>query len=337
MALDRVDEVLTRVDEWLAERGVDRIADLDDRVVRSSTNPLHAVMLVSLLVFGLVAPLLVSRSEINLLNAIVVFSVLAIAFNFLFGFMNLPAFGHAAFFGLGAYGVGITLEHFPNAVLLPLLTGVVASLLFALLVATISTRGHGIYFALLTFAFAQFLFIIFQRVSEISGGVDGILIRYPISLGRLEVYYISVAVLLVVLVFGDRLLNSPFGRIMIAIRSNEERAKAVGYPVRRMKVVAFLLSAFWATVSGVLFALAQSFVSPEVLHFTVSVEAVIFSILGGVGALTGPIFGVAFVLILEDAVREFAEIGSVTIGVIFILAVLYVPEGIVGKLKELSR
>jgi len=337
MNLDRPEAWLGRLDGWLADRGLDRLADVDDRYVRSSTTPLHAVLLVALLAFGLLAPLFVARSDINLLTSIVVFSILAISFNFLFGFMNLPAFGHAAFFGLGAYGVAITLEHFPDALVLPFVVGIVAAQAFALVVAVVSTRGHGIYFALLTFAFAQLLFIVFQRVSEISGGVDGLLVRYPVTLGRLQVYYASIAMLLLVLVFGDRLLNSPFGRVMIAIRSNEERAEAVGYPVRRMKVIAFLLSAFWATVAGILFALAESFVSPDVLHFSVSVEAVIFSILGGIGALTGPIFGVAFVLFVEDIFSEFAEVGPVAIGIIFILAVLYVPEGIVGKLKEVAR
>jgi branched-chain amino acid transport system permease protein len=146
-------------------------------------------------------------------------------------------------------------------------------------------------------------------------------------------FYIALGVLCLVLLVGHRLIGSPFGKVLQAIRNNPERARAIGYPVRRVQIVVFVISAMLTSLAGILFVMTNRFVSPTVLNYQLSIEVLIVSIIGGPQSLLGPVLGAAFLIGIEDMVRGFAEFNTMLIGVVFIFVVMFVPEGIYGRLK----
>lgn len=292
-------------------------------------------MIVALLV-GAALPVVVSKFHLVLLTDILIFAVFAVSFNLAFGFTNLPSFGHAAFFGLGAYGVAITLTYTPEMVLLPVLVGLVAAVIYGVVIGAISTQGTGIYFALLTFAFAQGLYEIAIRTPGLSGGSGGLFVEIPTLAGgvaltdRLTTYYLALVILALTLAVGHRILQSPFGRVMQAVKHNQDRAESIGYPVRQFKIVVFTLSGVLSSIAGILFVINNSFVSPNVFFFHTSLDVLIMAILGGTGTLWGPMIGAAFIILLEEAVSGLANIGTLVTGLLFILVIVFFPDGIGG-------
>lgn len=285
---------------------------------------------------GLGLPTVISEFHMVLVTDILVFAVFAVAFNLSFGFTNLPSFGHAAFFGLGAYGVAITLTFTPEMILLPVLVGLLAAVVYGAVIGAISTQGTGIYFALLTFAFAQGLYEIAIRTPGLSGGSGGLFVEVPTLPGgvalsdRLTAYYLALAVLALTLLLSHRLLRSPFGQVMQAVKHNQDRAEAIGYPVRQIKVVVFTLSGVLSAIAGVLFVINSSFVSPNVFFFHTSLDVLIMAILGGTGTLWGPMLGAAFIILLEEAVSGLSNVGTLITGLLFILVIVFFPDGIGG-------
>jgi len=288
---------------------------------------------------GIVAftlPLILSEFYLLLVTEIVIFSIFAVAFNLAFGFADTPSFGHAAFFGIGAYGFAIGTQITPETVIVPIVLAIVSAVVYGLVVGAISTQGSGIYFALLTFAFAQMLYEIAIRTPDISGGSGGLFVSVPdlpfgISLSnRLTIYYISLLVLVFLLVFGYNLLYSPFGRVMQAMKHNPNRAEAIGYPVRRVRILVFTLSGVLSSVAGVLLIFNTSFISPNVLFFQTSIDVLIMAILGGTGSLWGPIAGASFLIIIKEIVSDLANVGTLIIGALFIFVIFFLSEGISG-------
>lgn len=291
------------------------------------------------LALAAIAPVVLGRFHTTILTSIVLLATFGVAFNLAFGFTNLPSFGHAAFYGLGAYGMAMTLQEFPDAVVLPVVAGVLAAFVFSLIVGALSTRGRGIYFALLTFAFAQFLYEIVIRTPKITGATDGIFVDPPVVLGiNLDdsgvIYYVSLIVLILIVAFSYRVITSPFGKVLQAIRYNEDRTEAIGYPVRRVKIVVLALSATLASLPGILYGFSNRFISPDLLFFQTSLDAFLIAIIGGTSTLTGPIAGAAFLVLVRQGVRDLANIGIFLTGVIFIVFIFYLPDGIVGTLQR---
>lgn len=311
---------------------------MSDRLLGGSlparpTGPAVGVAIALLAAIAL--PSVISQFHLVLVTDVLIFAVFAVSFNLAFGFTNLPSFGHAAFFGLGAYGVAITLTYTPEMVLLPVLAGLVAAVVYGVVIGAISTQGTGIYFALLTFAFAQGLYEIAIRTPGLSGGSGGLFVELPTLFGvalsdRLATYYLALAVLALTLVGGHRILQSPFGRVMQAVKHNQDRAEAIGYPVRQFKIVVFTMSGTFSAVAGVLFVINNSFVSPNVFFFHTSLDVLIMAILGGTGTLWGPILGAAFIILLEEAVSGLSNIGTLVTGLLFILVIVFFPDGIGG-------
>ena len=281
----------------------------------------------------LVLPEFLGRYDLFLANTILILSIFGVAFNLAFGFGELPAFGHAAFYGLGAYGVAITLQYTPESMAIPILAAIALAFLYGVLVSVVSVQGGGIYFALLTFAFGQLLYELFFRL-DITGGSNGLILSVPEGwevLGKIgTVYYLSVAGLLLILLFGWRLLRSPFGKAMLAVAHNENRARSIGYPVTRIKIVLFVLTATLASLAGILYVFNNHFVSADILYYNKSVEAIIVATIGGTTSLLGPVVGAIFYIGTTELTSQYANLGIMLVGTIFIIVVLAFPNGIMG-------
>lgn len=288
----------------------------------------------------LVLPSFIGVYEVNILTRIFILAFFAMAFNLAFGFTNLPSFGHAAFFGLGAYGVAIIFSHLePNTLLIPVIVALLAAFVFSLFMGIASLRGRGIYFALLTFAFAQFLYEVAFRWTEFTGGDDGLIVIIPQVLGTditgpENVYYISLVLLALLTVAMHRILNSPFGKVMEAIRKNDNRTNAIGYPVKRVQLTVFALSGTLASIAGILQALNNQFVSPSVLFWQQSIDVLVAAIIGGTTTLIGPIVGAFILVLLREGVRDLANIGIIVTGLVFIGIILLASEGVVGVIRD---
>ena len=270
-------------------------------------------------------------------------ALFAVAVDLLLGYTGLLSFGHAAFWGTSAYATGLTAINFglpfPAAVAL----GALGAAVVAVPIGYLAVKRTGIYFAMVTLAFAQMVYYVANEWRSLTRGENG-LQDVPRSLFGLDLtddyyfYYAALPIVLLGLFAAWRIVHSPFGRVLVAIRDNPARARALGYPVHRYKLLAFVLSAFLAGLGGGLFAMAHRFVALDTLHWTTSGKAVIIVVLGGIGTLWGGVAASALVVRLEDwlAFAGFEQVGLVT-GAIFVVAVLLFRRGLWGTLAPLAR
>lgn len=295
---------------------------------------------IAVFVIFLALPLFLGEFEVGILTRILILAIFALAFNIAFGFTNLPSFGHAAFFGVGAYGMALTMEYLePGSIFIPLIVALFAAFVLSVIMGLASLRGKGIYFSLLTFAFAQFLYEVVFRWTEFTGGSDGVILFAPTVFGfsisgPVNVYYISLVLLAVFIVGMYRLLNSPFGKVMAAVRKNDERTGAVGYPVKRVQLTVFVMSGTLASLAGMLQAVSNIFVSPSTLFYQQSIDALVVTIIGGSTTLLGPVVGSFILVLLREGTRELANIGTILTGVIFIGIILLAQDGVIGEIRN---
>jgi branched-chain amino acid transport system permease protein len=280
-----------------------------------------------------------------LATQVLIFGLFALGFNVLYGYTGLLSFGHAAYYGLGAYGTGIALAKLGVT---SLWIGIAAGLALALgggaVIGFFCLRRRGIYFAMLTLAFAQLLYFIGFHLADVTGGDDGLrgITIPPLALGGYHValdtslaFYYFAFVLVGLAVAGlKRVLDSPFGSVLQAIRENSDRATACGYDITRVKLLSFVFSALFTGLAGALDALRLTVVPIESLYWTTSGQVVIMTLLGGAGTFFGPFVGAATFLVLEDRVSLYTESWPLVIGVIFMAFVLFLPRGIWGTIIE---
>ena len=296
---------------------------------------------VSIIVFFAVLPFIVPYK--GLATQVLVYGLFALGFNLLYGYTGLLSFGHAAYFGLGAYGAGITLAKLGwHSVWVALLIGVAAAGLGGLVVGFFSLRRRGIYFAMLTLAFAQLFYFIAFHLSDLTGGDDGLrgipklslgLFGWQVPLGNpLNFHYFALFWVGLAVVALRRVLDSPFGTVIAAIRENSDRAQACGYDIVRIKLVAFVFSALLAGLAGALDALRITVVPVEALYWSTSGQAVIMTLLGGAGTFFGPFVGAGTYLVLQDRLSLVMESWPLVIGLLFMAFVLFLPKGIWGTL-----
>ena len=272
------------------------------------------------------------------------FGMLAMALDILMGYTGLVSFGHAAFFGLGAYTMAVLLQFYKIQSLWAGLAAMVVVVgIYALIVSYFAITRRGIYFALLTLVFAEVVHRIFFYTYAF-GGSDGIQGLDPVTLAPgvplnapWKVYYTVLAFLLVCYLLAATVTRSHFGRVLAAIRENEDRARFLGYNVHRYKMVACVISALLAGVAGVLYPVRSSFATPDLLVWTLSGEAIVMVMLGGVGTLVGPILGGAFFTILVEKVSSFWEYYFIVIGLILAAVVLFMPKGLFGLFGRWTR
>jgi len=268
------------------------------------------------------------------------YSMFACAFNLLLGYTRMLSFGHAAYFGSSAYVTGWLVTAHGWGTIQGTLAGVAVAMLLGLIIGAIAVRRQGIYFAMITLALSQLVFFICLQ-AEFTGGENG-LQGIPrgslfglIDLDRdLTMYYYVLAVFIFVYLFIRRVVRSPFGHVLQAIRENEPRAISLGYAVDRYKLLAFVLSASLAGLAGSLKALILGFTTLSDVSQGTSGEVILMTLLGGSGTLLGPIVGASTVLTLEEYLSD--HVGawvSVIIGAIFVVCVLVFRRGVVGEIQ----
>jgi branched-chain amino acid transport system permease protein len=275
--------------------------------------------------------------------------ILAMSYNLIFGFTGVISFGHALFFGMGGYTLGLLLEFTEldttSALVFGLIGGLALAALLGLVIGLVSLRLRGVYFAIFTLAVAEMFFIFFGRL-QLTRAEDGFAITdLPVWLdptqSRLTFYYIVLAVFVLTFIFIRRLVNSPTGAVFKAIRENEDRASAIGFNPLTYKLIAIMIGGMFAALAGILQVILNKKVGPELLSVTYTVDPLLMTIIGGIGTFTGPVIGASGLHLLDTALREqIVTIGSTTIrvadswslilGLIFIAVVLIFPQGIVG-------
>lgn len=276
---------------------------------------------------------------------VVVMALAATALNFLLGFTGMLSFGHAAFFGLGAYGAGMTIKYLVPSTLLGMLVGVAAAMVAAAIVGRLIVHLRGIYFAMVTIAFGQIFYFIAFRWNTMTGGDDGLSNwhRMPIHLGFIKIdildspvtfYYFVLFFFALSLAAMAWALRAPFGRTLLAIRENERRARFLGIPVDSHIWLSWMISCSFAGLAGALYALLNNFADPHALHWEQSGEFVIMAVLGGMRSFWGPLVGAAIFVVLQNYVSTMTQNWMSFIGLFFVLIVLFFPDGVLGLLRK---
>jgi branched-chain amino acid transport system permease protein len=303
-------------------------------------SPRPFIVFAALVALGIIAPFLGLYPI--LLMKLLCFALFACAFNLLLGFVGLLSFGHAMFFGGAAYAAGHAVKVWGFSPELGLVFGTLVAALLGLVVGSLAIRRQGIYFAMITMALAQ-MFYFFALQAPFTGGEDG-LQGVPrgnlfgiLPIGNdLTLYYVVLAIVVAAWLLIARIVHSPFGPILQAIRENEQRATSLGYDVDRFKLVAFVLSAALSGLAGALKTIVLGFATLTDVHWATSGSVILMTLIGGIGTLTGPVLGAFVITGLENVLAD--RVGSwvtVVLGVIFVLSVLLFRQGIVGTLSHL--
>lgn len=292
-----------------------------------------------------IAPLVLPEFWRRFLTEILIWGLLAMSSDILIGYTGMVSFGHSAFFGLGMYGAAAALLTIkPPSLWAAILYGLVGAGVVAAFVAFFSTRLREIYFAITTLVFSQIFYVIIFTSTELTGGENGLTFRQPrLALPFMEgvpftsntLHWFVLAVVVISYLLLRRVTQSPFGKVLQAIRENEPRTRAIGYHVERYKIIAVMLSGLFAGLSGVLYALQNKFAAPDFVFFVISGEVVIFNVMGGMGTLVGPVLGAAFFFLLRETFsRFFTEYYLIPVGVIFTAMVIFMPQGFLGAFKR---
>jgi len=301
----------------------------------------------AVVVFALLAalPLVPGMSRYYLLLAFdaLLFGAIAMSLDLLMGYTGLVSFGHAAFYGLGAYATAILMERGIQSVWACLAFAMVVVGLYALVVSYFATARRGIYFALLTLIFAEVVYTFF-RYTQTFGGSDGIqglpdatLLPGLVIDTPARKYYLVLVYLAVAYAICRVLVASHFGRVLVAIRENEDRARFLGYNVQRYKMGACMISALLTGLAGAIYPMRSAFATPDLMLWTESGEFIISVMIGGLGTLVGPIIGGAFFTILRDKVSSVVDWYFIVIGGVLIVIVLFMPRGLLGLRRVFSR
>jgi len=275
---------------------------------------------------------------------IVALGLAAMALNFLLGFTGVLSFGHAAYFGLGAYGLGMTIKYIVPSTPLGLLVGVAAGTVAGAVIGAIIVKLRGVYFAMVTIAFGQVFYFIAFRWNSVTGGDDGLAgwQRQPLNLGFTTIdiqasdkafYYMVLLLFTASVAVMALLLRSPFGRTLLAIRENERRARFLGIPIEFHLWLSFVISCFFASLAGALFALVNNFADPRFLRWDQSGVFVIMAVMGGMRSFWGPLMGAAIYVLLQDYLSSHTENWMSFVGLVFVLVVLFFPRGVVGTAR----
>ncbi len=345
---------------------------LSDDLPRSRI--LSALLLLILLVLALAPFLFGGAQAINTAAKICVFVVLVASYDLLLGYTGIVSFAHTMFFGIGGYGVGLALYNLGSswtAIAAGLVAALVTGIVLAFVIGLVSLRVRAIFYAMITLAVASAFAILAGQLSSFTGGEDGRSFRPPELLrptthlmetpifgteitGRVAVYYLVFVAALILFLAALRIVNSPFGRVLQAIRENDFRAEALGYNVVYYRTVANCLAAAMAVLSGALYALWLRYVGPDTtLSFSIMVDILLMVVIGGMGTMYGAVLGATIFILAQNYLQKLMGAASqatesipllsnlihpdrwlLLLGVLFILSVYFFPTGIVGKLRE---
>lgn len=306
---------------------------------------LLAAVLIALIALPVVADATGYAALTSLATRVLIYGIAAASLNFVLGYGGMVSFGHAAFFGIGGYVVGILYQHHSlgeplfgfipgtNQLLITIPVALVLSGIMAAFIGALSLRTGGVQFIMITLAFAQMLFFLFVSLKTY-GGDDGLIIRRANELPGLNmrdkqtVYYVCLAITVLFFAVLWRIVNSRFGNVIVGLRQSEKRMAAIGLPAYRYKLMAFVISGMGCGLAGALMANFLRYASPDMIHWTKSGELMVMVILGGVGTLFGPLLGAAVFIVLESILASWTENWQLGLGLILLFVVLFTNGGI---------
>jgi branched-chain amino acid transport system permease protein len=302
----------------------------------------RTVVIAALLVFLAVLPVYViaggNQFLLILFTRIIILALAATSLNLILGYGGMVSFGHAVYLGIGGYVVGILAKEGINAGIVQWPLALAVSALFALIIGALSLRTRGVYFIMITLAFAQMIYYVAVSLDRY-GADDGLTINRRSQFGLINLsnkivfYYLCLALLLLVIFLVARLVNSRFGMVIRGAQSNERRMRAIGFPIFRYRLVCFVIAGTLCGLGGVLLANHTDFVSPAMMHWTRSGDLIVMVVLGGMGATFGPLIGAVALLVLEEALSGITEYWQIILGPLLLLIVLFARGGIVGLLR----
>ncbi|ESR25314.1 branched-chain amino acid ABC transporter permease [Lutibaculum baratangense] len=280
-----------------------------------------------------------------LATKIVIWAIFALGFDLLLGFTGLLSFGHAAFFGTAAYITGLSLKHFSSDVIPAMAFAFVGTLLVALFIGFLTLRRTGIYFSILTLAFAEMIhaLVLSSTLQRWTGGDNGLTgLHYPTLLGMnlrgIAVFYFCAVILVIMFLVAQFLKRSPFGLMLRSIKENPMRLEYTGINVWAYKMMAFLISAMYAGLAGSLMVIYEPYVATKFLHWSTSGEVVIATVIGGASTLIGPMIGAAFLMYFENVVQGMiGEQWRLILGLIFAAIVIFLPGGLIDIWRVVWR
>ena len=337
-----------------------------------------ALLLVAIVLGLALTPFLFPGTKaLNVAAKIIVFIVLVASFDLLLGYTGIVSFAHTMFFGIGAYGVAIACTRWSpswGAVALGIVAALAISLLLSLLIGLFSLRVKAIFFAMITLAVASAFLGLASQLSDLTGGEDGLTFKVPEALqpdtsyldepllgasidGRFVSYYLLFVVALMLVLMMLRIVNSPFGRVLQAIRENDFRAEAIGYRTVVYRTLASVLSALFATLAGCLLALWLRYNGPDTtLSFEIMLDVLLIVVIGGMGTVYGAVVGSALFVLAQSYLQDLMKLGAgivdgvpvlsqlispdrwlLWLGILFVLSVYHFPAGVVGRLRAMRR
>ncbi|MGZ3326652.1 MAG: branched-chain amino acid ABC transporter permease [Xanthobacteraceae bacterium] len=309
-------------------------------------TPRNAFVVALLVVLALVpvyAGLIGNYFLMSLFTRIVILAMAAVSLNLIMGFGGMVSFGHAAYLGIGGYAIGILAKEGINSGFMQWPLALAMSALFAFAVGALSLRTRGVYFIMITLAFAQMVYYVAIGLDRY-GGDDGMTIYKRSQFGDLinlsnktAFYYLCLVLLLLAVYIVWRIVNSRFGMVIQGARSNDRRMRAIGFPTYRYKLVCFVIAGTICGLAGALLANHTDFISPAMMHWTRSGDLIVMAVLGGMGTVFGPVIGAVTLLVLEEALSAVTEYWQIIIGPIFLLVVLFARGGIDGMLLGARR
>lgn len=307
-------------------------------------NRAVGIQLIALVLMLLLPLLFDSRSTLILLSQVYIFGVFAMSYDILLGYTGIISFGHAMFFGIGAYTTGIMMKQTDNTLLILFAAICIAAFLAFLvsfLIGILSLRLKATFYAMITLAFAELFFILAEKWRRLTFGNDGFTFSIPKGLSdRLTFYYVACIFLALMFLFLKRFIDSPVGKVLVAVRENEQRTESLGFKVLHYKVIANIVAGVAASLAGVMYALSIKFVNTSVFTVDKTVDALLMTIVGGVGTLFGPLLGSVIIQYAHESLTELAkthwifERWLILFGIIYILIVMFFPKGIVGTIRE---
>jgi branched-chain amino acid transport system permease protein len=309
----------------------------------NARNVVVALTVAGLLLLPLYSHLSGNIFVLTLFTRIVIFALAAASLNLIMGYGGMMSFGHAAYLGIGGYAVGILAFEGIGSGFIQWPVALAASALFALVIGALSLRTRGVYFIMITLAFAQMAYYVASGLARY-GADDGLTIYKRSDFGglinlsnRVQFYYLCLGCLFGGIYLIWRIVNSRFGMVIQGLRSNEARMQAIGFPVTRYRLACFVIAGTMCGLAGALLANNTDFVSPAVMFWTRSGDLMVMVILGGMGSLFGPVIGAIVYLVLEEFLSQLTEYWALIMGPLLLLIVLFGRGGIIGLLGRLSR
>jgi branched-chain amino acid transport system permease protein len=292
----------------------------------------------------LVSPPFLSSFLLTLLTQALIYGILAMSLDIILGYTGLASLGHAAYFGIGAYSVGILATRYGAAFGITLPAGVLLAVLVAAIFGTVALRATGVYFLMITLALGMIVWGLAHRWVTMTQGDNGISaisrpdLGLPWSLSlSIPFYYFALAGFLIAFWILRMIVRSPFGQTLVGIRESESRMRTLGYHVWLHKYIGFVIAGGFGGFAGVLWAYYNGFVSPVDLQLATSVEVLLMVALGGRGSLIGPALGAGIIVLLKNLVSVYTHRWLLILGAVYILTIVYAPEGILGAMKRRTK